>query len=317
MIMFVPIHGHSTFSFLEAVGGPQAIISKAKELWLQAIGLTDLYGMYGIIPFYLEAQSQGIKPILGVELGFVLNSENVANPRNIGNIVLIAKDRAGYLNLLKLVSFANQEGIKHRPKVDLQQLKKYGEGLIILTGGTDSRFSKILYENNPLEKASEILDFLKEIVGADQVFLEVLAQDESQDQHIKKLNTATINLSQQSQTPCLVGNIYEYPNEKDKITQELAMAIKDNIKLFDPGRRQTKTLNHLMGAEEIKAICLANGYEEAQIQEWFAVSQHVADIANPDIMMGVSQFPDYDSDPEIIKFYHENPDSWIMEGEDE
>lgn len=273
--------------------------------------------MYGIIPFYLEAQSQGIKPILGVELGFVLNSENVANPRNIGNIVLIAKDRAGYLNLLKLVSFANQEGIKHRPKVDLQQLKKYGEGLIILTGGTDSRFSKILYENNPLEKASEILDFLKEIVGADQVFLEVLAQDESQDQHIKKLNTATINLSQQSQTPCLVGNIYEYPNEKDKITQELAMAIKDNIKLFDPGRRQTKTLNHLMGAEEIKAICLANGYEEAQIQEWFAVSQHVADIANPDIMMGVSQFPDYDSDPEIIKFYHENPDSWIMEGEDE
>lgn len=91
--MFTHLHGHSSFSFLEAIGRPPKIIAKAKELGMNAIAITDYNGMYGCIRFYQAAKAEDIKPIIGVELGFVLDINSVIPTNQIGNIVLLAENK--------------------------------------------------------------------------------------------------------------------------------------------------------------------------------------------------------------------------------
>jgi DNA polymerase III subunit alpha len=123
--MFTHLHGHSTFSFLEAIGKPAAIVNKAKELGMNAIAITDYNGMYGMVKFYQLAKESGIKPIIGVEVGFVMDINSQVQEQQIGNIVLIAKNKEGYQALMQLTSYANKEGIKGKPKIDLQALRLF------------------------------------------------------------------------------------------------------------------------------------------------------------------------------------------------
>lgn len=117
--------------------------------------------MYGMIQWYQAGHDQEIKPILGVEIGFVLDVNNIPNPKAIGSLCLLAFNDQGYLNLMKLVSFAGEEGIVHRPKVDMQVLERYKEGILIFSGGKDSWIAKMLNNAEPLSKIQEIREMLQ------------------------------------------------------------------------------------------------------------------------------------------------------------
>jgi hypothetical protein len=82
-----------------------------------------------------------------------------------------------------------------------------------------------------------------------------------------------------------VSNLYAYPKPEDKETQELAMAIKDNLKLYDPQHRVTSTKNHLMTEEEIRKICLQNGYSELQINKRIQNTENIANLCDTKIEM--------------------------------
>ncbi len=287
-------------------------MQKAKELWFPAIALTDLDVMYGAIQRYQNAKDQGIKPIFGVEVGFVLDVNNISNLKAIGSLCLLAFNDQGYLNLMKLVSFAGQVGIEQRPKIDPQILEKYKEGILIFSGGTDSWIAKMLNNAEPLSKIQEIREMLKAKLWAENCYLEIIAQDEKSDSELEKVNQTVLELAKMTQTPCLVSNIYSYPSPKDAKTQELAMAIKDNLKLYDPQHRVPTTKNHLMTEEEIRNICLENGYTEAQINERIATTQMIADRCNAKIEMGQSLFPKYEAEAEILELYEKNKDSLII-----
>ena len=120
-------------------------------------------------------------------------------------------------------------------------------------------------------------------------------------------------LAERVQASCLVSNIYIYPKPEDKPTQELAMAIKDNLKLYDPQHRVLTTENHLMTQEEIRKICLENGYSEAQIDSWIQVTEEIADLCSLKIDMGQLLFPKYEAEPEILELYEKNKDQLICE----
>lgn len=92
---------------------------------MDAIAITDYHGMYGMIKFFQIAKDAGVKPIIGVELGFVMDIETQIPDQHIGNIVIIAKNKEGYQSLMELTSFANKEGIKGKPKIDFQALKRF------------------------------------------------------------------------------------------------------------------------------------------------------------------------------------------------
>ena len=117
---------------MEAIGKPNKIIAKVKELGMEAIALTDYNGMYGCIKLYQTAKDEGIKAIIGVEVGFVLDHTSVNQTPQIGNIVLLAANPTGYANLMELVSFANKTGIQGKPKIDINSLQEYKEGIIAI-----------------------------------------------------------------------------------------------------------------------------------------------------------------------------------------
>ena len=312
-LMYIPLHGRSTYSFLESVWTPKVIIKRAKELGFPTLALTDLDVMYGAIQFYQAANAEGIKPIVGLEVGFVLNVDNAPAVNAIGSICLLAKNTQWYLNLMKITSFAGQQGVAGRPKIDITLLEKYKEGILVFSGGVDSWIAKLLSNGESLSKAEEIFTMLKDKLWAENCYLEIIAQNEAKEPEIEKINKAVLLLAERVQASCLVSNIYIYPKPEDKPTQELAMAIKDNLKLYDPQHRVLTTENHLMTEEEIRKICLENGYSEAQIDSWIQVTEKIADICSLKIDMGQLLFPKYEAEPEILELYEKNNDQLICE----
>ena len=269
--------------------------------------------MYGAIQFYQAANAEGIKPIVGLEVGFVLNVDNAPAVNAIGSICLLAKNTQWYLNLMKITSFAGQQGVAGRPKIDITLLEKYKEGILVFSGGVDSWIAKLLSNGESLSKAEEIFTMLKDKLWAENCYLEIIAQNEAKEPEIEKINKAVLLLAERVQASCLVSNIYIYPKPEDKPTQELAMAIKDNLKLYDPQHRVLTTENHLMTEEEIRKICLENGYSEAQIDSWIQVTEKIAELCSLKIDMGQLLFPKYEAEPEILELYEKNKDQLICE----
>lgn len=268
--------------------------------------------MYGAIQHYQAAEEEGIKPLVGTEIGFVLDIHNVQNEKMIGSLCLLAYTSQGYLNLLKLVSYASQQGIAYRPKIDPQILKSHHEGIIAFCGGIESWIAKMLLNGEPLAKCEEIWLMIKDIFGAENSYLEIIAQLHSKHPQIAKINSDILELADKTSTPCIVSNIYSYPNPKDRKTQELAMAIKDNLKLYDPLHRVPTTDNHIMTEQEIRAICEANGYSPDHINTWIENTQTIADRSTMSIEMGQALFPNYEAEPELLELYEQHKDHMIL-----
>lgn len=311
--MYIPLHGHSTFSFLESIGKPKDIIKKAKELWLPAIALTDLNVIYGLIQFYQAAKAEGINPILWVEIGLVFDVHNTRNNKNVWSICLLAKSSVWYLNLLKLVTYASQEWIENRPKIDFQVLEKYKEWIVCFSWWPNSWMATMLKNSESVEKIEEALDMLVSILWKENCFLEIIAQDEWKEADVKDINKFVLWLSQKRDIPCIVSNVYIYPSKEDKVTYELAMAIKDNLTIYDPNHRSPHTENHMMTEDEIRAMCKQNGYDENMVNEWINNTQKISDQCDAQIEMGQKLFPKYEVESDILQRYEKYKNELVVE----
>jgi DNA polymerase-3 subunit alpha len=112
------------------------LINYAKEQGSPAVALTDHGTMYGIIEFYQKAKKAGIKPIIGVETYLAPNSrfdKNTKEDARNSHLILLAKNKIGYQNLIQLVSKAHLEGFYYKPRIDFELLKEHSQGLIALT----------------------------------------------------------------------------------------------------------------------------------------------------------------------------------------
>ena len=155
---FVHLHIHSEFSLLDGANRIKDLPVRAKELGMKAMAITDHGVMYGVIDFYKACKKEGIKPIIGCEVYVAprsrLNKEpNIDNKYN--HLILLAKDNQGYKNLSKLVSIGFTEGYYYKPRIDLEVLEKYHEGLICLSGCLAGSVNQALL-NGQNEKAEEI-----------------------------------------------------------------------------------------------------------------------------------------------------------------
>lgn len=311
--MYIPLHWHSTFSFLEAIGKPKDIAKKAKELWFPAIAITDYNVIYGLIQFFQAWKAEEINAILWVEIGFVQNINNIGHLKQIWWLCLLAKEDKWYLNLLKLVTYASQEWVARRPKIDFQILEQYKEGLLCFSWGLESRIATMLANSEPIERVKEILQTLKTTIGEDNCFLEIIAQDESINPEIKKINNTILELSKDLNISCFVSNIYQYLMPNDKQTYELAMAIKDNVRISDPQHRAPKTQNHLMLEDEIRAICIKNWYSKDQIDSRIEMTEKIANRCHANIEMGMKLFPRYEVEEEVEEIYKKYKEDLIIE----
>ncbi len=302
---FTHLHGNSTFSFLEAIGKPKEIISKAKELWFKNIAITDFGGMYGAIDFYEAAKNDDINPIIGTELWFVLDISWYNKVEDIWNICFLAKDINWYNSLMKIVSHANQEGVLWKPKLDIEMLWKYNKWIIAFMWWKSSWIWKMIKRSEPEDKILEIINMIQNEIWKENVFLEIVAKDENLDEDIKKINKKILEISEKNWIKCIVNNIYHYINKWDKEAWEMALAIKDGHKMYDKNRRKPKWNFHIMTWDEIKEELESSWYNEWQIEERIKNNNDISKKVNIEIPMWQTLFPNYQT-PEDIKEIYEN-----------
>ncbi|GAB0174691.1 MAG: DNA polymerase III subunit alpha [Candidatus Altimarinota bacterium] len=233
---FVHLHTHSHYTFQRALGTPEAIAKKAKELGQTAIALTDTGNMYGAFEFYMACRDVGIKPILGVE--FLLSKKGRANrdkDNELFEIVLLAKNRDGYKNLIDLVTLSQIEGyVSGRPRIDFDLLEKYHENLIALSGSMYGEIAQMISTGKEEKEICKRIDYYISLFGKDNYYLEIEEHpDKSLQPHI---NDTIVKLAKKYDYEFVGTNNSYYVSPEDASVQDIMMSVSDGRSLDDPDR---------------------------------------------------------------------------------
>ena len=300
---YTHLHWHSTFSFLESIWTPKQIVDKSKELWFKHLAITDFGNMYGAIAFYNAARNNDINPIIWTELGFVLDIEWFNKLEDIWNVCLLAKNVDWYNSLMKIVSHANQEWNVWKAKFDINMLTKYNKWFIAFMWWKESWIGKMILRSESDEKIMEITSMLQEKIWKENLYFEIIAQNEELDSNTAKINKKILELAEKNNIECIVDNAFQYINEWDKETWEMALAIKDGNKMYDQHRRKPKWDFYIMTGEEIKRLSLLNWYENAQVDKWIDNTNKIAEQVKIEIPMWQALFPNHQTPEEIKEIY--------------
>jgi len=169
---FVHLHVHTEYSLLDGLSKVNDLISHVKSSGMDAVAITDHGVMYGVVEFYKRCLKEGIKPILGME-GYTTNVNLKERPERGKfqnyHLLLLAKDKEGYGNLMRLSSIAHLEGYYYRPRVDRETLAKYSKGLICTSACAQGELAQSLISGN-LGEAKKIAEWFLDVFGKDYYF---------------------------------------------------------------------------------------------------------------------------------------------------
>ncbi len=233
---FVHLHLHSHYSLLDGLPKIDELIEKVQKEAMPAVALTDHGVMYGAIEFYQKAQEAGIKPIIGVEAYVARHSRNQKRPRideRPYHLVLLAKNTAGYKNLIKLTTKAHLEGFYRKPRVDFDLLSEHHEGIIALTACLQGELSNHIINNN-LKKAEEMIIKYRDLFGPDNFYLEV--QHHPKLRHQSEVNERIFQFAEKLNVPVVATNDVHYLEPEDSVAQDILLCIQTKKKQSDQDR---------------------------------------------------------------------------------
>ena len=232
---FVHLHVHTEYSLLDGFARIKKLVSRAKELNMSAIAITDHGCMFGAIDFFKVAKKEGIKPIIGCEVYTAPRSMKDKDPnydKSQGHLILLAKNMTGYQNLIKLVSKAYVDGFYYKPRIDIEELSKHSEGIIALSACLAGDVSQAIMNRN-YEKAKSIALKYKEIFGEENYYLEI--QDHNLPEQ-KEVNRELLKLSKDIDVPLVATNDLHYVNKEDSKIHDILMCIQMGKTVDDPTR---------------------------------------------------------------------------------
>ncbi len=235
MADFTHLHVHSEYSLLDGLAKIPALVSRAKELGMEALALTDHGAMYGVVPFYLACKEAGIKSIIGVEAYMAQRSRFDKQPKidaDQYHLILLAKSDEGYKNLIKLVTLAHLEGFYYKPRIDFEVLREYSKDLIVLTACLSGEIPSLLLEGKR-EQAEKKARMFQEVFGED-FYLELEAHRKMPEQD--KANKELISLSRKLGIPLVATNDVHYIFPEDAVAQDALLAIQTQKKIADKDR---------------------------------------------------------------------------------
>jgi len=234
-VSFTHLHVHTEYSLLDGSCKIKELIARVKELGMNSIAITDHGVMYGAVKFYQEAVSNGIKPIIGCEAYVASKSrfdKNNSSDNFYYHLVLLAKDNRGYKNLIKMVSKGFTEGFYYKPRIDLELLREYHEGIIALSACLAGPVARTVL-NDSYEKAKEMALIYNDIFGQDNFYLEI------QDHGIREqqiVNSALIRMSQETGIPLVCTNDLHYINREDAEAHDILICIQTNKTVDEENR---------------------------------------------------------------------------------
>ena len=237
---FVHLHTHSHYSLLDGLIKIDDLIDEAVKLGMPAIALTDHGNMYGTIEFYKKCQEAGIKPIIGVETYIALESmaqkrPNIDNKRH--HLILLAKNEAGYKNLLKIVTASYLEGYYYKPRVDKEFLKKHHEGLIALSACMAGEVSRMIERKDP-ERAEKATREYEDIFGKGNFYIEISHHPDI-EKH-SEIQKGLVELARKTGIPLVATQDVHYLKPEDAMAQDILVAIQTNAEMADANRLTMK-----------------------------------------------------------------------------
>ena len=223
---FVHLHTHSHYSLLDGLSKPEDLIAAAKKDGAPALAVTDHGNMYGAIEFYAAAKKAGIKPIIGVE-AYVANRTRFDKEPNLDNrryhMILLAKNLAGYKNLIKMVTASYLEGYYYKPRMDKDLLREHSEGIIALSGCFGSELSRAL-RSKDREKAIGIIREYQDIFGKENYFLEIQHKPEIEGHD--DVERETIALGRELGVPLVATADSHYVHHDDAKAHDTLLAVQ-------------------------------------------------------------------------------------------
>ena len=253
---FTHLHVHTEYSLLDGSSKIKELVSRAKELGMDSLAITDHGVMYGVVDFYRAAKAAGINPVLGCEIYVAPGSRfdreaGNAKESRYHHLVLLAENDIGYANLVKIVSRGFTEGFYYKPRVDYDVLEKYHEGIIALSaclaGSIPSFLRRGLYD-----EAKQEAYRLQGIFGENNFFLEL--QDHGiPDQ--KTVNQGLLRLHQETGIELVATNDVHYIYDSDAEAHDILLCIKTGKKVSDTDRmRYEGGQYYLKSAGEMEAL---------------------------------------------------------------
>ncbi len=284
---FVHLHCHSHYSLLDGAGRIDELVEHAKALRMNALALTDHGNLYGALEFYQKAKAIGLKPILGYEAyvapGSRFHKEGPGQKETSFHLTLLAENRTGYQNLLKLASAAFLEGFYYRPRIDKELLAQHREGLICLSGCASSELSRALLAGTDadLGRAEQAAGWFREVFG-DRYFLEI--QDNGLEVQ-KTILRRAVELSRRTGIPLVATSDVHYVRREDAVAQDILLCISTGKARSDTSRLRMETNEfYLRSPEEMYQVF--SGLEDAA-----ARTQEIADQVELELELGQRHFP--------------------------
>ena len=316
---FVHLHIHSEFSLLDGANRIKDLPVRAKELGMKAMAITDHGVMYGVIDFYKACKKEGIKPIIGCEVYVASRTRFDKEPQDkkYYHLILLAKNNKGYQNLSKLVSLGFTEGYYYKPRIDLEILEKYHEGIICLSGCLAGSVSQAILNGN-IEEAENVAKWHKNVFGEDY-YLEI------QNNGVKEqvmVNQKIIQIARRLDIPIVATNDAHYLKREDAYNHEVLLCIQTGKRITDEDRMRFETDELYVKSPEEMSEYFKN------FSDAIENTVKIAEKCNVEFEFGHTILPNYDvpeeyathydyfkklCDDGIKKRYGENPSQEILD----
>ena len=304
---FVHLHCHSHYSLLDGASSIGKLVNRAKEHGMNALALTDHGNLHGALEFYKKAKDAGINPIIGYEAyvapGSRFSRGDASSSKDASyHLTLLAKNRQGFKNLIKLASMASLEGFYFKPRIDRELLAELNEGIICLSGCVSSEFSRAVLNQQDTEKsereAIEIAQWFHRVFG-DRYFIEVM----NNHLEIQRLQLeGAVRIANKVGLPVVATSDAHYADRGDAEIQDVLLCI-------NTGKFRTDTARMKMEGDQFYLRSPAEMYASFPgLEDAVARSQEIADTVDIDLELGKRHFPVYPLPAE-----QKDPDQYLRE----
>ena len=285
---FAHLHVHTEYSLLDGSNKIKEYVARVKELGMNSAAITDHGVMFGCIDFYKAAKEAGIKPIMGCEVyvapGSRFDRETVKGEDRYYHLVLLAENDLGYSNLTKIVSKGYVDGFYYKPRVDLEILEQYHEGVIALSACLAGEVPRYLVRNLYEEGKQAALRY-QEIFGKGNFFLEL--QDHGIPEQ-RLVNQQLMRMSQETGIELVATNDVHYTYESDAESHDILLCIQTGKKVEDEDRMRYEGGQYYVKSEEEMRQLFPYALQALEN------TQKIADRCEVNIEFGVTKLPRFD-----------------------
>lgn len=284
---FTHLHVHTEYSLLDGSNKITEYVARVKELGMDSAAITDHGVMYGVIDFYKAARAAGINPILGCEVYVAPNSrfdrETTHGEDRYYHLVLLAENNTGYSNLIKIVSKGFVDGYYYKPRVDMEVLETYHEGIIALSACLAGEVQRYLVRGL-YEEAKQTAYKYQNCFGKGNFFLEL--QDHGIDKQ-QVVNQQLLRMSKETGIELVATNDVHYTYEEDAEPHDILLCLQTGKKLSDENRMRYEGGQYYVKSEEEMKQLFPYALEALEN------TQKIADRCHVEIEFGKTKLPDF------------------------